>query len=359
MFRRIFLVVLLFSWLLANLLWGDEWTFTPLGNLGGDLGLGKTSRAMAVSADGVAVVGESPATAGLGITPGDEAFLWMRPGPMQNLGVLSKEAFFSSATAVSLEGRVVVGKSRTPEGDRAFRWTRQQGMASLGTLPGHTQSTAHGVSGDGTIVVGESSLDLEMAFRWSADSGMIALGDLPGGEKRSVALAISHDGTTIVGFGIGQRGREAFRWTGGAMQPLGDLTGGDYVSTALAVSVDGNVVVGESASAEGWEAFRWTRDGMTGLGDLSGGSFHSAAFGVSADGDRIVGLATSEDGSDAFLWTPQTDMQSLTRLLQQQGLAQGWRLLYARGISGDGSVIVGTGRDPEGRESAWMAAVVK
>ena len=358
MARRVFWLVLAVSWLAANLLFGAEWQFFAMGDLGGSAeGFGKASQALGVSGDGRYVVGDSLATAGLGITTGTEAFLWAKPASKTRLGTLTKQSVYSSANAVSMHGRVVVGVSQAESGKRAFRWRESDGMVPLGVLAGHDESVAWGVSGDGAVIVGaSSSLVEEMAFRWAAGK-MTALGDLPGGESESAALAISHDGAAIVGHSSSQHGTEAFLWTdGGVMRGLGSLEGQRFGSRAFAVSADGNVIVGDSFSPQGLEAFRWTEEtGMVGLGDLPGGEFRSKASGVSADGSTIVGTATSEYGSEAFVWCAETDMQSLNQLLRRHGLAEQWRLLNACGVSNDGSVIVGSGQNPKGETAGWIA----
>ncbi|MFW6170399.1 MAG: PEP-CTERM sorting domain-containing protein [Planctomycetota bacterium] len=343
------------SWLFANVLSASEWHFYALGNLGGSTGYGKTSQALGVSSDGRHVVGDSLATAGLGITTGTEALLWTKPDSRTNLGTLSSENVFSSAKAVSSGGDVVVGVSQTADGKRAFRWSPSDGMVSLGVLPGHDESVARGVSADGTVIVGtSSSLVEEMAFRWVAGK-MEAIGDLPGGKNESAALAISRDGKTIVGRSHSENGTEAFAWTADQMRGIGDLPGQRFASRAFAVSADGTVIVGDSFSEQGIEAFRWTQDtGMVGLGDLPGGVFRSKANGTSADGDTIVGMATSKNGSEAFIWRPKTKMQSLNQLLQQRGLARQWQLQKACGISDDGGVIIGVGQNPNGETAGWI-----
>ena len=40
---------------------------------------------------------------------------------------------------------------------------------------------------------------------------------------------------------------------------------------------------------------------FTGLGDLPGGSFNSSARGVSADGSTVVGVSSSDSGTEAFI----------------------------------------------------------
>jgi probable HAF family extracellular repeat protein len=86
------------------------------------------------------------------------------------------------------------------------------------------------------------------------------------------------------------------------MQNLGTL-GGDS-SLALAVSADGSVVVGWATNAAGQKrAFRWTAArGMQDLGTLGGSE--SEAHGVSADGSVVVGWACNAAGQPrAFRWT--------------------------------------------------------
>ena len=51
-------------------------------------------------------------------------------------------------------------------------------------------------------------------------------------------------------------------------------------------------------------------------------------------------------------------MQSIGDLLGRLGLASGWRLTAATGISDDGEVIVGTGFNPSGFEEGWVAVFV-
>jgi len=88
---------------------------------------------------------------------------------------------YSQAWHVSQGGSVVVGTAAAQDGTfRAFRWTRQGGMVSLGTLG--TSSEGRGVSADGSVVVGFTSSPVGVrAFRWTIGSGMVSLGVLPGG----------------------------------------------------------------------------------------------------------------------------------------------------------------------------------
>ena len=145
------------------------------------------------------------------------------------------------------------------------------------------------------------------------------------------------------------------------MVGLGDLPGGIFRSVAIDVSADGSTVVGWGASAAGTEAFRWTSaGGMVGLGDLPGGSFGSSASGVSADGSTIVGASSGAAGSEAFIWDATHGMRELDQLLVDLGLGpvlNGWTLAQAAAVSDDGLTIVGQGINPHGKYEAWLAVI--
>ena len=74
------------------------------------------------------------------------------------------------------------------------------------------------------------------------------------------------------------------------------------------------------SDAGGAEAFRWTgQEGMVGLGDLPGGRFESNARGVSGDGRVIVGTShattNNGEGNIPFIWTEEWGMRSLADVL--------------------------------------------
>ncbi|MCU7241850.1 MAG: PEP-CTERM sorting domain-containing protein [Microcystis aeruginosa WS75] len=277
----------------------------------------------------------------------------------QGLGDLPGGSFESSAYGVSANGSVVVGEGNDTgaTGTEAFRWTQGTGMVGLGDLSGGSfVSSAGGVSADGSVVVGQSySANGSEAFRWTQATGMVVLGYLPGGGLVSnSAIGVSANGSVVVGFAISANGVEAFRWTQATgMVGLGDLPGGSFHSIAYGVSGDGSVVVGlgNGNSANGQEAFRWTQaTGMVGLGDLAGGSFYSLARGVSADGSVVVGYGNSANNSganrtEAFRWTQVTGMVGLGDLAGGSFDSAAW------GVSADGSVVVGYGNSANGQEA--------
>ena len=325
------------------------------------------------------------------------------------LGFLTGGGHQSVATAISSDGRVVVGASDStgsnPYGEQAFAWTAEYGMTGLGFLSSTSASSgALNISGDGQVIVGRSSsaTNCTEAFRWSQDGGLLGLGQLPGGICYSDALGASGDGSVIVGYGSDANGAKAFRWTASqGMESLGALPGG-LASTATAISPDGSFIVGysESAMYPNGEPYVWqATKGMVGLGSLEGCSRAGAAFDVSDGGKVIVGSlgcskgdipfrwtmsqglvplggingwarAVSEDGSvivghtlgddeTAFVWDQVHGTRVLADVLTGvYGLdLAGWRLLEARDVSADGTSIVGMGVDPTGQIEAWRASI--
>ena len=282
-------------------------------------------------------------------------------------GELPGGDFFSQANGISADGSTVVGRSEsdTALNLEAFRWTEASGMIGLGklSLPGdRLSSRASATSSNGSVVVGGSATTMVgEAFLWTQATGLVALGDLSGGSANSQAQGVSPDGRIVVGLGNSGGGSEAFRWESATgMEGLGDLPGGDSDSYADGVSADSRVIVGVGSSDAGREAFRWTApDGMVGLGDLPGGNYESGARDVSADGRVVVGygsISFAEPFSAPFLWDETNGMQNLEDLLMAQGVdLAGWQLREASGVSADGSIIVGTGRNPDGFQEAWIA----
>jgi probable HAF family extracellular repeat protein len=278
---------------------------------------------------------------------------------MVGLGDLPGGDFAGGALCASADGSVIAGTSTSGAGIDAFRWTQATGMLSLGGLAsGWRNCLATGISANGQIIVGYGSSSRSgngrEGFCWSAAHGLVGLGDLPGGEFESSAFGVSADGSVIVGVSVSSNGYEAFSWTESTgLVALGDLPGGSFASSASAVSPDGTIVVGGGSSGA-QEAYRWTAlNGMVPLG-FAPGDHRSNPYAVSADGNTIVG---GNESGEALIWQPQFGMRHLREVLTQdyQLDLTGWRLSVARGVSADGSKIVGYGFNPSGDWEAWLA----
>ena len=294
------------------------WTATA-GMVALDATNGGIKFANGVNSDGSVIVGSNG---------GFDSFRWTAADGMQDIGAVSGLGGRVIAKGVSADGSTVVGQNQYnfAGGSRfdAFRWTTTSNAQSLGFLPGADSAgsfaAATATSADGAVVVGNSrSTEGQQAFRWSVAGGMISLGTLPTTNSSSIsaANAVSNDGAFVVGYSFSDSGQEAFLWTkADGMTGLGDLTGGIYASQATGVSADGSIVVGNSAdgSSNYNTAFIWDADnGMRNLKtvleneslDLAGWELRVTS-GVSDDGTVVTGWGLNPAGQTEA-WVAQID----------------------------------------------------
>ena len=223
-----------------------------------------------------AVSGDAGVIAGIGESAnGVEAFRYdTESAQMSGLGDLPGGPFSSSAYGISFNGSIIVGLSLSGTQEyQGFRWTASTGMRGLGFLtpaPGlQRYSLAEAISADGTIIVGESRSVAAgngyEAVRWTP-TGIQALGDLPGGGFQSWAYAVSGDGSVVVGRGsvpgggpFGGSYPRAFIWDAAhGMRDLPavlascglDITGW-RLDEARGVSADGYTIVGNGLNPQG------------------------------------------------------------------------------------------------------------
>ena len=313
----------------------------------------------AVSGDGTVAAGS------LVVVPVERHHLyrWTRDGGTVDLGrPLGRD--FNIVTDVSDDGGTIVGWAYNhPDSGgpvEPFRWTQAGGFSSLGTLPGYAYSTANGVSADGSVAVGsvlnEGPTSLpEVATRWTATTGTVAL-PLPAGQVRSAARDVSGDGAVAVGRSSGPSGiATATRWTAAGAEVLAGMPAGR--SVALAASGDGTVVAGtvEGASPEEFELFRWTESGgLQRLGGPPGGPDSVSAVGISADGSVIAGYAIASGSTEGFLWDAAHGIRSLKDILTASGIDTGTTRFSIRGLSADGTTVVGY---TNGGDRAFVAVI--
>jgi len=232
----------------------------------------------------------------------------------------NRNYYNSSANGVSADGSVVVGSSFDVgyrvymDSYSGFRWTQKTGQVNCCGIN-------NGISANGSVIVGSilgnnshtypippfPPYDPNKAFRWTQETGDVDLGNLGNNSRDSSANTTSADGSVVVGFSGNANGySEAFRWTQETgMVGLSSLGN----SEAKGVSADGSIIIGSSNG----QAFRWTQEtGMMGLGSLIG---NSSANGVSADGSVIIGASNGQ----GFRWTQSTGMVSLKETLDLLG----------------------------------------
>ncbi|MBB6429781.1 hypothetical protein [Algisphaera agarilytica] len=262
--------------------------------------------ARAISADGSVLAGyatNSPQSR-------SNAFVWTSDGGYQFLDLGPSHHIWRHVDVggLSADAGVVVGDVRSYSGGsssrtQAYRWEPDGEFEYLGYLPGgdNDYSTAADISADGSIIVGTSdSANAEAgggffeAFRWTEEDGMVGLGDLPGGDFNSWATAISADGSVIVGEAtieaesFSQRDAP-FIWTEEhGMRNLRDVfldagIGADFVAgieDVVDVSADGQTFIGNGSGPEGALGSAWIvslNDIAELLGDYNGNGIIDAA----------------------------------------------------------------------------------
>ena len=223
-----------------------------------------------------------------------------------------------------------------------------------------------GLSRDGSVAVGHDWKNCRDIFAVKWDRKGIE--QLPIADPTSIgsrANTVSGDGAVIAGHEtmsdgwwagvIWRQGKaelikqKADWWGMFDVFPVGDANG---------INHDGSVIVGENAvgpADAGYppSAWRWTRSqGLEVLGYIPcpdwswfcfGGSAYSQA--VSDDGAVVVGWGGDYFDREATIWTRQLGLMTLEDFLAKQDVVSidGWSLMTAMDVSGDGRVIAGWG----------------
>ncbi|MGB1129751.1 MAG: hypothetical protein ACPG4K_06860 [Haloferula sp.] len=308
-------------------------------------------------------------TTGAQSSPSVYATRWNASTGLIQLPDLSSSGInFSFAVDSSSNGQMIIGRSLTTNGFRAFLWTETgapNGTTSdLGFLlptpiltgdeVGVT-SSASAITPSGSHVVGKSGYSV-VTVETVQPPPIITYEYIDNGDGTYTLVpkltpVDPYDVRTVI-----EQGNEAFIWTsGGGMVGLGDLPGGGAKSSdALAVSSDGSVVVGSGNSGQGPEAVIWRNGVIEALGDLDGGETNARLLDINSSGSIAVGQGTTASGAVAMVWNDALGLGNLKSLLVGQGVdMSGWTLTEATGISEDGQVIVGNGINPDGNPEAW------
>jgi alpha-tubulin suppressor-like RCC1 family protein len=182
-----------------------------------------------VSADGAAIIGSH--------SPGD-GWRWEDDSAVILTGLYS-------ARSISYDGSIVVGFSEDgPNDKKAVVW--RDGL--IEEYPNLPASPTH-VSGDGNVIMGEDADNLGIIFRWK-DGELTHLGRGYFAEGEPASQDLSEDGSILIATSRKWVTGElrATIWVDGVMQDLGTLPGDDE-STAMAISADGTMIVGSSINS--------------------------------------------------------------------------------------------------------------
>jgi uncharacterized membrane protein len=323
---------------LEALKWSADNGFLQLGMLPSDGGF-EMSLGIDISADGnsIAAYGSAPTT------PASAALLWRASMGLTSLGFLPDDqpdglnTSQSFSYAISADGSTVVGSSASSvhenRGSQAFRWTQGEGMQPLGILTGEFDSTATAVSVDGSVIVGTSGLN---AFRWTDDGGgMQSIGEF-------LPTAVSADGKIVVGT---SHFRDlAMIWTQEtSAQPLQTylqekfnitLPGWQALYDVVGISADGSAITGTGLNAAGFtEAFLATFDSSA-VQSAGGISFSGPVnlFLVDPDGQRFGTNPENGESLDEIPGLTLTE-EALTKTAAWTDIVSGDHLVYFTGTS--------------------------
>ena len=261
---------------------------------------------------------------------------------------------FTSAHGVSADGRVVVGEGGSASQRQALRWVADQPPGASGfPRAGDILVSAGGTSADGSVTVGFAQpadpRDGNAAFRWLS-SGLQTLPPLPGDVNR-LAHGVSGNGQLAVGSSGDGTDLQPVAWLiSGPASPLPTLPGGDGTGEARGVSGSGSVTVGWSDDGNGERAVRWIGGAVSPLSRLSTDETDSVAQATAADGLTAVGYSDSPAGREAVRW----DAAGLATGLGRPATPGGYS--WARDASADGTVVVGFFGDRSGDDAfIWDA----
>ena len=297
-----------------------------------------------VSDDGRVAVGN-------GFVAGNKAFKW-EAGVVTELPGISPEMGETSAHGVSADGSVIVGRSRNADGRaRAYR-CEDSVTSELAVLPGAERAiyAATGVSPDGSVVVGEGDGKL---LKWDA-GGVSVIMDTPGRGRRCF---VSDDGSIVVGaYKSGVSTSQAFRSMSGVVI---DIAGSAANNAVYDMTPDGSVVIG----IDNQTGYRWDEGVLTDMASLippdafPDGVRYAYPRALSADGSMVAGTVGSSGGRYAALWDDNAFYDLNDLLPREYGIdLTGWTLTSAEGISADGTVLFGHGIGPDG-SNTWMLTV--
>jgi probable HAF family extracellular repeat protein len=287
----------------------------------------------------------------VGATYGGEAFYWMPSSGVVGIGGLS-------ATAVSRDGRTIVGNARDGNGkENAAIWLGGRDWRVLGSLHPNALScdallsSAHGASDDGRVLVGLAwdGCKIARAFRWEESTGMVDLGSIVSG-RSTRANDVSGDGRVVIGWQEDAFGfRQGAMWVDGKEELFTGPNG--IVGEAHGANSDGSIIVGGNCSP-GEQAGWMRREGAITCypPPRQGRPGYVVLMLSSSEDGRVVGGAHSFGlESESILWL-DGEPHYLKDYLRERGIPdafEGWvNTGFVEAVSPDGRVLAGYGAGP-------------
>ena len=280
-----------------------------------------------------------------------QAFLYSSSDQaMTDVGSLGGK--LNAACAINDSGQVT-GYSQDENGNLlAFVFSRNQPIASLGTLQGASTSEAFGINNSGAVV-GDSQSGEQNHRPVLFSNGSVqdlGLGGSNEPDALETAYAINDSGQIVGRHSAGNNAFHAFLYVNGNTTELATLGGAN--GEALGINKKGQVV-GDSDTAGGpAHAFLFDHSQLKDLGTLPGFDNASYARGINNSGD-IVGESDSADQKRAFLYTKGqlVELDKVAANLSDAGFSS---LDVAYSINDQG-LIVGYGTTSDNLTAAFVA----
>lgn len=279
------------------------------------------------------------------------------------------------AAACDSEGEWIVGTLRDGLGNEsAVIWSPHFGAL----LPLMNQGSGFSaISADHSYAAGHmiDASGLEVPLRVSTSTGAIdVILDGAGSISRGRALAISGNGSVVVGYFANAHGRSRpFVWSAthgtSTVDPPAGFSG---FGKAVALSASGQVVLGvlEDVSSTGlrYRGFGASYSVTTGTATVFAQYVSSVPGMDNIDARSVDGIGVEPVGS---MWGPSGQaafmhhsllflfptLQEYLELARGVPIPPGWTLLAATAKSADGRIIVGNGIDPFGAPRGWWASL--
>ncbi|MEP7051808.1 MAG: hypothetical protein ABJB12_15700 [Pseudomonadota bacterium] len=203
---------------------------------------------------------------------------------------------------ISKDGKVSVGLAIVASNSSQQAFHRVNGSVSLLPKIDTDWSRALGVSGDGSVIVGEEYIFFHVGWFWSAATGTKQLAQSAAGFSNYYGTDVSTDGKVIVGY---SNDGYAIRWSGASYAQYQTTPSSAYAAT--------------------------NQDGTASVGTLT----------------------IAANTTVAAIWDANGNVHQVTDYLTNSNLS-GWTLTEATGISDDGKVVVGNGLYG-GQSQGWIA----
>lgn len=274
---------------------------------------------------------------------GHFAFVWHHQGGMHE--VTGPGSAHPYATGADLgDDYAVVGASGFDLASapaHAFFWQPGGKVLRLdeGVAGNFDTSRAIALAGDGSVVGVYSGRDGDRAFIWRPEEGLAPV--LPQSDAVSGSRAESiNDAGTVAGTARRNGHATAFRRPPGGAKPQWLTLPGsreDTASHALALSADGDVAGRLHGAGTRATAFLWEASGeFRLLGHLDPEIGFSEASAVA--GDVVVGRSLTAEGMRAFIWDEAHGMRRLEGLVGVPDGVEAPQLLGAVGINDRGQI---------------------